>query len=69
MPTYVYRCRVCEYVFERVHRMSDQGPTSCSQCHAEDISKLITSGQFILKGDGWYHDGYGSSVPSQKEDT
>lgn len=66
MPTYVYRCQSCQHVFERVHSMSAAGPTDCQACHKPTLQKLITGSQFILKGKGWYHDGYGSQTPSKK---
>jgi putative FmdB family regulatory protein len=66
MPTYVYRCLACHNVFEKVHKMREPPPSHCPVCNGAEVKKLITNGQFILKGAGWYHDGYGSA-PSIEE--
>jgi predicted nucleic acid-binding Zn ribbon protein len=48
--------------------MLDAPPKQCEGCQHEGVDKLITNGQFILKGNGWYHDGYGSTqVSGDKE--
>lgn len=59
MPTYVYQCPECQVKFECVHRMSEAGPSSCQSCHAQGLVRVITQGNFVLKGEGWYNDGYG----------
>lgn len=33
----------------------------CPKCGKSKVRRLITGGNFILKGGGWYSDGYGSS--------
>lgn len=39
-------------------RYSDKRP-DCPSCGKDKPKKLISKGSFILKGDGWYKDGYG----------
>ena len=68
MPTYIYRCGACQHVFEKIHKMHEPSPKNCEACHATEIEKLITNGQFILKGTGWYHDGYGAVEASSSGD-
>lgn len=73
MPTYEYQCE-CGKVFEYEQRISDAALTSCPfcaegkdcpHCGKRDIpckvERLINGGNFILKGGGWYKDGYGST--------
>lgn len=59
MPTYVYQCKRCAHEFERVHGMHDEGPQACEACVATDVVRKITASHFVLKGSGWYRDGYG----------
>ena len=68
MPTYVYQCQACQYMFETVHRMTEAGPAVCPQCQAPTPQRRITSGQFILKGEGWYRDGYGARSSAAASD-
>ena len=59
MPTYQYKCTdiKCEHSFETIQKMSDKPLVSCPECKAESLKKVITSGNFILKGDGWFNTG------------
>jgi putative FmdB family regulatory protein len=57
VPLYEYRCDECSHQFERLVRA--QGTeTTCPECGSKQVTKLISSGGFILKGDGWFKDGY-----------
>ncbi|MEZ4390966.1 MAG: zinc ribbon domain-containing protein [Polyangiales bacterium] len=58
MPTYNYRCAACNHEFERVQRITEDAIRTCPACNAEAASRLITSGNFILRGSGWYADAY-----------
>ena len=60
MPTYDYQCQKCGFEFEREQRITDDALTKCQVCKAK-AKRLISSANFILKGGGWYADGYGSS--------
>ncbi len=62
MPTYEYECSK-GHQFEAVQSMHDEPLKRCRQCRAK-VRRLISSSSFILKGGGWYSDGYGSAKPS-----
>lgn len=67
MPTYTYECRKCGNVYDRVQRITDLPYTSCDVsvevvggggvCGG-GVRRLITGAGFLLKGGGWYRDGY-----------
>jgi putative FmdB family regulatory protein len=59
MPTYEYEC-TNGHTFEAVQRMSDPPLERCEKCKAK-VKRLISAPSFILKGGGWYADGYSSS--------
>lgn len=58
MPTYNYRCGECSHEFECVQRITEDPVRTCPACSAEAAQRLITSGNFILRGGGWYADRY-----------
>jgi putative FmdB family regulatory protein len=44
MPTYEYRCRDCDHVFDRVEPLSEHGgkmPT-CPQCRGRHVEQVLT---------------------------
>ena len=59
MPTYEYECTKGHH-FEVVQRMTDEPLKRCTQCRSK-VQRLISASSFILKGGGWYSDGYSSS--------
>ena len=62
MPTYDYKCLVCDHDFETIQPINDDPHTSCPQCKVECYNRLISGGTaFVLKGGGWAADNYGSS--------
>jgi len=61
MPTYSYRCSACSHTFDKVQRITEDAIKVCPACGAEAASRLITSGNFMLKGGGWYGDLYSGS--------
>jgi putative FmdB family regulatory protein len=60
MPTYTYACEACEREMELEQRISEAPLKKCPKCGKQKLRRLITGGNFILKGGGWYSDGYGS---------
>jgi putative FmdB family regulatory protein len=66
MPTYSYQCEACDREFEKEQRISEAAIRKCPSCGKLKLRRLITSGNFILKGGGWYSDGYGNSSKSAK---
>lgn len=57
MPIYEYRCETCGHQFEKLTTLSAP-PPECPECGA-DTRKLLSATSFVLKGSGWYRDGYG----------
>ena len=58
MPTYEYECSN-GHQFEVVQRITEDPLERCQLCRAK-VRRLISPAAFILKGGGWYADGYGS---------
>ncbi|HTO71634.1 MAG TPA: zinc ribbon domain-containing protein [Myxococcota bacterium] len=61
MPTYEYECGNGHH-FEVEQSIKDPALKRCRICRAK-AHRLISASHFILKGSGWYADGYGSSKP------
>ena len=63
MPTYEYRCPVCNFELEVKQKVSDPDPL-CRHClsgnpHNENkMVKQISLSSFSLKGSGWYKTDY-----------
>lgn len=66
MPIYEYRCADCEKTFEVIQKFSDDPVKECAHCSGAKVEKLISQSSFILKGGGWYQDGY-TNKKEQKE--
>ena len=66
MPTYSYLCDACNRGFELEQRISDPPTKKCPRCGKLKARRMISSGNFILKGGGWYSDGYGSTSSKKK---
>ena len=64
MPTYSYLCEDVGGPSRFEQRISEDPVKKCSLCGKPKPSRRIVSGNFILKGGGWYSDGYGSSSKS-----
>ena len=60
MPTYSYACDACGKSFEKEQRITEDPIKKCPKCGKNKARRMISSGNFILKGGGWYADGYGS---------
>lgn len=57
MPTYTYKCDKCDHQFEEIQKMTDDPLKTCPSCKKEKLKKIITGGQFALKGKGWFKSG------------
>lgn len=64
MPTYEYACEACGKEWEAEQRISEPRQTTCPACGEEKAKRLISGSRFVLKGGGWYADGYGNSKPA-----
>ena len=62
MPIYEYKCDLCNGLWEEIQKFSDEPLTVCKSCEKEGGVHKLVSGKmsFILKGGGWYKDGYSS---------
>lgn len=58
MPTYDYRCETCGETWELEQRITEDPVKDCPACGSPTAKRLITGGNFILKGSGWYADLY-----------
>jgi len=67
MPIYEYECEKCGHAFEREQRMTDPPVKTCPKCKARRVTKLISQSSFVLKGGGWYADGYSDSKGGKKD--
>ena len=60
--TYEYVCTACGHGWEAEQAISASPLKTCPQCGTDHAKRQISGGAgFILKGGGWYADGYGSS--------
>ena len=62
MPTYEYECSK-GHTFEAVQRITEEPLQRCKVCRSK-VKRLISASNFILKGGGWYSDGYNSAKAS-----
>lgn len=59
--TYCYTCTSCANNWEANHGMNDPPIKACPECGNDTAKRLIAgAATFVLKGGGWYADGYGS---------
>jgi len=66
--TYEYVCTSCSFAWEAEQSISEAPLKTCPSCKAETAKRQVTGGQgFILKGGGWYADGYGAKKPGAAE--
>ena len=63
--TYEYLCTACQHQWEAQQSISEAPLKTCPNCHQDTARRQVSGGAgFILKGGGWYADGYGSSKSS-----
>jgi putative FmdB family regulatory protein len=71
--TYEYECQACGHQWEAEQSIKDSPLKRCASCGKDKAKRLVSGGTgFLLKGGGWYADGYGSagaSKPSDKAET
>lgn len=68
MPIYEYKCNTCGHINTILQKFNESVMPVCENCASSDLTKLISVSSFMLKGGGWYADGYcskKSSSPSQ----
>ena len=61
MPIYLYECETCGYKTKEILSFSNSEKylqTACPKCLTKSFKKKVSKTSFILKGKGWYKDGY-----------
>jgi putative FmdB family regulatory protein len=56
--TYVYKCKKCNKELEIEQKITEKPIKICPYCNTNNLMRQITNGNFLLKGSGWYADGY-----------
>jgi putative FmdB family regulatory protein len=69
MPTYEYGCTSCGKELEIAQRIADPPIRTCPACGKETLERLVSKASFVLKGSGWYADGYGKKPGGSGEGT
>ena len=55
MPTYNYKCLICDEMFVVFQSMSEKPISNCKFCSSNKIEKMISAGSgLIFKGSGFY---------------
>lgn len=68
--TYEYVCLACHHEWEAEQSISSEPLKECPECHELRAKRMVSGGAgFILKGGGWYADGYGSAGASKPSST
>lgn len=57
MPIFEYKCKSCSTVVEVIQRSGGRPPRKCAKCSGR-MEKMISRAAFILKGGGWFTEGY-----------
>ncbi|HXV76951.1 MAG TPA: zinc ribbon domain-containing protein [Candidatus Polarisedimenticolaceae bacterium] len=66
MPIYEYRCIKCGHHIEIIQKLSDRPLRKCPECGGR-LEKLVSRAAFLLKGGGWYAEGYSKSADQKAE--
>jgi putative FmdB family regulatory protein len=67
--TYEYACSACGHEWEAEQSIREAPLKKCPKCGKLQAKRMISRGAgFILKGGGWYADGYGSSKGGSSSD-
>jgi putative FmdB family regulatory protein len=55
---YEYKCSNCNVHFEHEQKITEKPKKKCKSCGKFTLIRLISKSDFVLKGAGWYKDGY-----------
>jgi putative FmdB family regulatory protein len=68
--TYEYLCTDCAHTWEEEQSISAAPSETCPKCQHKSAKRQVSGGVgFILKGGGWYADGYGSGSSKKAPDS
>ena len=67
MPIYEYQCQACGHQFETTQRITEDPLKDCPSCNKPQLERLISATAFLLKGGGWYKDGYRKPTKDRTE--
>ena len=68
MPIYEYKCLECGLIEEYIQSLDDPAPRCPKGCKKTaypagvKMKRLISRTSFVLKGGGWYKDGYAKGI-------
>ncbi len=68
MPIYEYICDDCKKITEAMQKITEEPLKKCPKCSG-NLRKLVSNTSFVLKGGGWYKDGYSSTQTSKTSTT
>ena len=69
MPLYEYGCKACGHRFEIQQKLAEAPLALCPSCQKEDLEKIISAAAFVLKGGGWYKDGYTGGAKKERTES
>ena len=67
MPIYEYRCKSCGRHVEIIQKVGERPRRKCESCGGR-LEKLVSRTAFLLKGGGWYSEGYTRGGGGGKKD-
>jgi putative FmdB family regulatory protein len=68
--TYEYLCAECQHAWEEEQSISAPATETCPSCGQKSAKRQVSGGVgFILKGGGWYADGYGSGAAKKSDES
>lgn len=66
MPTYSYKCKKCDYRFDKIQSFKDEELTQCPKCKENTLKRLLSTGvSVIFKGTGFYETDYKRKSPQK----
>ena len=57
MPVYDYECKKCKHAWSVEQKINDPKIEECPSCKEKEAKRLISLGNFVLKGSGWFNSG------------
>ena len=54
MPVYQYKCKNCEFSFEKYMKVENRDQTICPKCNSNDVARNFSTPTVIFNGDGFY---------------